>query len=95
MAQSQQKNYLTIAGEITEIGPEIHIPRQGRDLYKRVITIVSPDGQKLFPEVRNNKMKLLEGVQVGDFATIEFSFEGSEKNDKIYNNIFLFSLRVV
>ena len=91
-----EKQYNTIAGEITAIGELIHIPRKkGKDLYKRVITIVTPDKQKLFPEVRNNKLKLLEGVEVGDYATLKYSFEGSEKNGKIYNNIFAFDLKVV
>lgn len=90
-----KKKYLTISGTLEKIGELIHIPRRTNDLYKRVLTIITPDNQKLFPELRNNKLSILDTLNEGDFVTIEFSFEGSEKNDKRYNNIFIYSITVL
>lgn len=84
------KDYLNIKGEITQIGELVHIERKGAtDLYKKVLTVETLDGQVLYPEVRNNKLKLLEDIYEGAAVKIEFSFEGSEKNGKRYNNIYV------
>ena len=88
-----KKNYLKITGTLNFIGDLVHIPRKGNDLYKRVLTITTPDNQKLFPELRNNRLSLIDDLSVGDYVEIEFSFEGSEKNDKRYNNIFIFNIK--
>jgi hypothetical protein len=85
-----QKDFLTIKGVITEIGELVHISRQGiPDLYKKVLTVETIDGQILYPEVRNGKLKLLDDVYENSTVKIEFSFEGSEKNGKRYNNIYV------
>lgn len=85
-----RKDYLKIKGVITEIGDLVHIQRTGiPDLYKRVLTIETIDEQVLYPEVRNGKLKLLDDLYENSTVEIEFSFEGSEKNDKRYNNIYI------
>lgn len=84
-----KKDYLYIKGVITEIGDLVHIEREGiPDLYKRVLTLETIDGQVLYPEVRNAKLKLLDNVYKNSTIEMEFSFEGSEKNGKRYNNIY-------
>ena len=85
-----KKEYLKIKGVITEIGELVHIQREGiPDLYKKVLTIETIDEQVLYPEVRNAKLKLLENMYENSTVEIEFSFEGSEKNGKRYNNIYI------
>lgn len=87
------KDYSKIKGVITEIGDLVHIQRQGiPDLYKKVLTLETIDGQVLYPEVRNGKLKLLDNVYENSTVEIEYSFEGSEKNDKRYNNIYVNNL---
>lgn len=87
------KDYLKIKGVITEIGDLVHIERNGiPDLYKRVLTLETIDGQILYPEVRNGKLKQLDNVYENSTVEIEFSFEGSEKNGKRYNNIYVNNL---
>jgi len=85
-----KKEYLKIKGVITEIGELVHIQREGiPDLYKKVLTLETIDEQVLYPEVRNAKLKLLENMYENSTVEIEFSFEGSEKNGKRYNNIYI------
>ena len=85
-----KKEYLKIKGVITEIGELIHIQRAGiPDLYKKVLTLETIDEQILYPEIRNAKLKLLDNLYENSTVEIEFSFEGSEKNDKRYNNIYI------
>lgn len=87
-----RKDYLKIKGVVTEIGELVHIQRTGiPDLYKRVLTVETADEQILYPEVRNSKIKMLEseGIDEQSIVEIEFSFEGSEKNGKRYNNIYV------
>lgn len=83
--------YFNVTGTITEIGELLHIQRINLpDLYKRVYTLETADGQRLFPEIRNVKLKLLDKnqIQEGDLVRVEFSFEGSQRGDKRYNNIY-------
>jgi len=85
-----KKDYLKIKGVITEIGELVHIQREGiPDLYKRVLTLETNDEQVLYPEVRNVKLKMLDNLYENSVVEIEFSFEGSEKNGKRYNNIYV------
>lgn len=84
------KDFSTIKGVITEIGDLVHIQREGiPDLYKKVLTLETIDGQILYPEVRNGKLKMLDNVYENSTVEIEYSFEGSEKNGKRYNNIYV------
>ena len=64
------------------------------DLYKKMITIETIDGQTLFVEIRNNNLKTLEreGVEEGSLVKIAYTFQGTEKGDKVYNNIVLSSI---
>ncbi len=84
------KDYSKKKGVVTEIGELIHIQREGiPDLYKKVLTVETSDGQVFYPEVRNGKMKLLDDIYENSVVEIEYSFEGSEKNGKRYNNIYV------
>jgi len=82
------KNYYEIEGIVVLIGDLIHIERKNApDLYKKVLTIETKDGQKLYPEIRNSKIKQLDNIDENSIVNIKYSFEGSEKNNKRYNNI--------
>ncbi len=93
-----KKEYFKLKGVVTEIGELVNIQRTNiPDLYKRVLVVETIDGQKLYPELRNAKLKLLDREQINESSTveIEYSFEGSEKNGKRYNNIYLNSIKRV
>lgn len=98
MFNFMNKNYFKLEGKVCEVGELVHIKRKGiPDLYKRVLTIETADGQKLYPELRNQKLKLLdrEQIDVNSIVSIEYSFEGSEKNGKRYNNIYINSIKTI
>lgn len=93
-----EKNYLDIKGTVHAIGELVHIKREGiPDLYKKVLTVETPDGQVLFPELRNGKLKMLEteNISEGSTVAIQYLFQGSEKNGKRYNNIYIFSIKAI
>ena len=81
-------NYIN--GYITYISPEIEVRNVGRPMYlKKMVTVVGNDGQKFFGEIRKNKLALLEIVNIGRELKIGYLFEGSERDDKKYNNIYI------
>lgn len=93
-----EKIYFKLKGTVHEIGDLIHIKREGiPDLYKRVLTVETPDGQVLFPELRNGKLKMIEteGIKQGSTVEIQYLFQGSEKSGKRYNNIYIYSIKKI
>jgi DNA helicase TIP49 (TBP-interacting protein) len=86
-------NYFKLSGTILEIGePQQYVRKSPMpSIYKVILVIETVDGQRLFPEIRNIRIKQLENknIAVGDLVQIEYSFEGSEKGGKRYNNIFI------
>ena len=80
------------------VGELVHIKREGiPDLYKRVLTMETPDGQILYPELRNGKLKMIEaeGIKQGSTVEIQYLFQGSEKNGKRYNNIYIYTIKTI
>jgi hypothetical protein len=82
------KENIPLVCQIKEIGEEQTFNRVKKAPFKkRMISLETSDGQRLFCELR--KMELLENIEVGNVVNIEISFAGSEKNGKKYNNIFI------
>lgn len=76
---------------VKNVGDLIHMEKKnGPDLYKKVLTVETSDGQKLYVDVINIRLKSLENqnIQTGSIVDIEYSFKGSERDGKKYNNIF-------
>lgn len=93
-----EKSYFNLKGTVHLVGELVHIKREGiPDLYKRVLTVETPDGQILFPELRNGKLKMIEseGINQGSTVEIQYLFQGSEKNGKRYNNIYIYSIKAI
>lgn len=93
-----QKSYFNLKGTVHLVGDLVHIERNGiPDLYKRVLTVETPDGQILYPELRNGKLKMLESenIKQGSTVEIQFLFQGSEKNGKRYNNIYIHLIKSI
>ena len=81
---------------VQEISSVINIERKdNRDLKKIMITLETLDGQVLFAELRNNKIELMNKTRlaVKDKITVKFTFQGSEKNGKKYNNIYIMDIK--
>ena len=96
--QHTEKSYFNLKGTVHLIGDLIHIERNGiPDLKKKVLTVETPDGQILYPEIRNGKLKMLESenIKQGSTVEIEYLFQGSEKNGKRYNNIYIYSIKTI
>lgn len=71
--------------------PELIIA-EGRPTKKRaIVSIITEDDQKAFFEVRDAIIARVEklGIRKGDEVQIGFVFIGSEKNGRIYNNLFI------
>ena len=91
------ENKFLLKGTVTEIGNMVQIRRTTKpDIYKKVLTLVTEDDQKVFMEVRNTGIKELEREGVIEFSkvVVEFMFEGSEKEDKKYNNVIIKSIKL-
>lgn len=86
----KKTEFFKLKGIVTNIFNKITVKRKNLpDFNKISLTIETIDGQKLYPEVRNKKIKELDGININDAVEIEYSFQGSEKNDKHYNNIYI------
>ena len=71
--------------------PELIIA-EGRPTKKRaIITITTEDEQKAFFEVRDAIIAKVDkiGIRKGDEVEIGFVFIGSDKNGRLYNNLFI------
>lgn len=66
-----------------------------KDLSKQVLGIVLEDKQKLFLEGRPYIQDELTFIRAGHKVRATFIFEGSQRGDKIYNNILLTKIEVV
>lgn len=90
------KDVFYLTGEVRFIGELERIKRQGiPDIHKRVLTVETIDGQILFPEVRNRRLSLLDdnNIQEGSEIELQYIFQGSEKNGKRYNNIYISDIK--
>lgn len=90
------ENQFRLQGVVTFIGDLVQIRRTGKpDIFKKVLSIETLDKQVLYPEIRNQGLKVLEreGVEEGHEVDITFEFQGSEKGDKRYNNILITSIK--
>ena len=92
--KKRKLNFIT--GYITYISPEIEVNNVGRPMYlKRMVTVISNDGQKFFGEIRKNKLTLLDSINTRQELKIGYLYEGSEKDNKRYNNIYIDTLENV
>ena len=85
-------------GNVITIDELLHIPRTNiPDLYKRVLVFRTDDGQEMYPEVRNQRLKMLDREQIYEGCRVKlgFTFEGSQKNGKRYNNIYVNSIKKI
>tara|TARA_R110000868_G_scaffold302011_2_gene562499 strand:- start:483 stop:776 length:294 start_codon:yes stop_codon:yes gene_type:complete len=89
---SAKKNLTFLQGYFEKMSKPETIVVQGRDPKKRaVVTIVTEDEQKAFFEIRDAVIARIEkmGIRPGDQVEIGFVFIGSEKNGRVYNNLFI------
>ena len=86
-----------LTGVVEEIGDLLHMKKGNNspDLYKKVVTIITADQQKLYVDLINIRLKALESenIQQGDIVEVEYSFKVSERDGKKYNNIFCNSIK--
>lgn len=86
-----------LVAKVVEIGEEFQVRRtQKPDLFKRVLKLEKSNGEVLFPEIRNQGLKMLdrEGIMEGSLVQVEYVFQGSEKGGKRYNNVLISSIEL-
>lgn len=90
---SAMKTLTQFTGQFTSMTkPEFITNTDGKPVKRRsVVRIITEDGQLAFFEVRDVVINRIErlGIQPGDMIKIGFVFIGSEKNGRIYNNLFI------
>lgn len=90
------KKRFVLVAIVQEISDVIQIRRTLKpDLFKRVLTLMTEDEQILYPEVRNSGLKIMEreGIEISSKVEIEYTFQGTEKDNKKYNNILIQSIK--
>lgn len=81
--------------KVLNVGEEETIKRPNAPtLKKRVLKVRTVDNQIFFPELRNRLIDSFEiqDIREEDTVSIKFCFQGSEKNGKQYNNVYIKSI---
>jgi len=87
------KETQSIRAQLSFIGElEIYSRKSKMDYSKIMIDLITHDDQKIFGEVRNSKIPLIQAFKKGDIVDVEYIFAGSEKNGKKYNNLIVVNL---
>lgn len=89
---SAKKNLTPFTGYFEGMSKPELITIEGKPTKKRaIVTVTTEDEQKAFFEVRDAVIARIEklGIRKGDEISIGFVFIGSEKNNRIYNNLFI------
>lgn len=89
---SAKKNLTFLQGYFEKMSKPETILVEGKSPKKRaVVTITTEDQQMAFFEIRDAVIARIEklGLRPGDQVEIGFVFIGSEKNGRIYNNLFI------
>jgi DNA helicase TIP49 (TBP-interacting protein) len=95
---SERKKPTFLTGYFEKMSkPETFSLKDSSQRKRAIVTITTEDGQKGFFEVREAVIARIEklGIRKGDEVQIGFVFIGSEKNDKIYNNLFINEINYV
>ena len=90
------KKLITLIVLLEDEGTLITVPtKQNKPVSKRLLTVVTPDEQKLFVEVRGKVLERMQELNVsfGDIIEIGIYFSGSSKKDHKFNNICCVSFR--
>jgi hypothetical protein len=65
------------------------------EFCKCTITLYTVDDQKLYVELRNSNISMLDVIPEGTIVDVDIIFLGSEKNDKRYNNLIATKIKKV
>lgn len=85
------KEIFKVKGVIESVGDLIQMKKNKKNnFFKKVLTVKTADGQILYVDILNSRLKSLEdqNIQENSIVEIDFTFKGSEKDGKKYNNIF-------
>ena len=94
----QQREPFKISGTIIFIGEKEVIRRKNLPkLHKRIIGVETLDGQKLYLELRQKRLNLIESekLEINTYVNVEYTFEGTERNNKRYNNLYVQDIKSV
>lgn len=88
----QHKQMTLLSGVLTGMTTPLEVVKEnGSKMTRSVLTIETADGQKGFFEARATTIERIGRLKIGigDDVQIGYVFIGSEKNDKMYNNLFV------
>lgn len=82
-------------GTVKEIANPVSLKEiRGEEKIEKVaIKIEIDNDQSFFLDVIGNKLKLLEGIEVGDYIEVSFTFRGSKKRGIGYNNLYCHDIK--
>jgi hypothetical protein len=89
------KQMTLLRGVLTAMTTPLEITKEnGSKMTRSVLTIETVDGQKGFFEARAQTIERIDklSIEVGNNVLVGYVFIGSEKNDKLYNNLFINSI---
>lgn len=87
-----------IIGKVESISDKKLFERALRpNLEKIILEILSDDNQRVFFEVRDSCIKILEyeNIRVGDTVEVKYAFQGSRNGDITYNNIVVTTVKLL
>jgi len=89
---ADHKQMTSLVGILTAMTePQEVVKANNTKMVRSVLTIETADGQKGFFEARIKTIEKIKAlnIEIGNEVVIGYVFIGSEKNDKLYNNLFI------
>lgn len=96
MNKEAKKSLTFLKGTFEEMTKPETFEKDGLPPIQRsTVTVITDDGQKAYFEARKKMINLITkvGYNPGDKVNVGFVFMGTEKNGKIYNNLFVNSIK--
>lgn len=90
----------TIKGVVGNISDVITMKRNvkgSQDIKKKIITLLTPDGQRLYIDVINKKMNLFKEQDIKKFSVIEveYLFKGTDVGERKFNNVYAVDIKII
>ena len=96
MPVKNQKKLTILKGEFSGMSkPEIFQKEGLEPIQRSTVVITTDDGQTAYLEARKKMIELIKklGLKTGDSVEVSFVFMGTEKQGKVYNNLFINAIK--
>lgn len=79
--------------EISDLIPLKEIKGSEEKIEKISVKIEIDEDQSFFLDIIGRKLILLDGIEVGDYIEVSFTFRGSKKRGIGYNNLYCHDIK--